>query len=139
MTAGERSGRRRRETGPAWLHLLSVALLVVAAEPVLAEIVAGNAQDGVNVVCVRARGGIERLHILVLDEQCRAVNPVVDGLIRLRRTHPGKMELVKAGALDGASVIARHRGRDVAEILVNQRLEQIALPALKRRYSGRRL
>src|SRR5690349_19713718 len=96
---------------------VGMSLLVVPAQPVLAEIVAGNSQDRVNVVGARTGDGIERLHILIFNKQRRAMNAVVYGLVHLRWAHPAEMELVESRTLNSAAVFARHLGRDVAYIL----------------------
>src|ERR1700692_3734664 len=115
---------------PCSLRALNLVVLeAVAAEPVVAKVVARRPKYGVNVVGIVGQFRVGRDHAVIFDEESGAVDAVVDGLARLRRTHPGEMHFIKAGGADGVAIGARNVRADVGQVLVEEGLEQFTLCA----------
>ena len=113
-----------------------MVLQPVAAQPIVSEIVAWGTKHRVDVVWIVRQMSVWRDHIVVLDQQRGPVDAIVDALARLRRPHPGEMDVLKSGSLDGSAIVARYVRPEVREILIDKSLEYIAPPVSAARGRG---
>ena len=69
---------------------------MMSAQPVLGEIVAGNAHHGVDVVEIGGESGVGRDDRIVLDQNGGPMDAIVHGFANLGRPHPRKVDLLNA-------------------------------------------
>ena len=113
--------------------------LMVPAQPIFTEVIAGHAQNAVNVVWIVGEFRIWRDDGIVFDQQRRTVNAIVHCFACLSRAHPREVGACRTRRLNPGAVRARNIRLKVPEVLVNQGLEQIMLAPLQSSHSGGRL
>src|SRR5262249_10259158 len=100
--------------------LLVVLGLVVGPEDVLAEVARGGVPDGVHVIGAG-------LGVVVLDDECRPLDPIVVRLAALEAAGPGEGDLVPARLLGLLEVLRRQFAAEPVGVLFDQHPERLLL------------